>query len=560
MAKNREQYHQKWKIWSIVLLMLVWGGVGTPKAYAQATKRYLILLKDKAGTPYKTDQAQGFLSQRSLFRRAKQGIPVTSRDLPVTPSYVSAIAQTGAKVWYTSRWLNAVLIEANASVLARVQQLAFVKGVESSRSLDSEPSTEAVQSGAKAVQEDLPTLPYGNSLTQIQQLGVDKMHAKGYRGEGMMIAVFDNGFLNVNRTAHFRHLFSANKITATYDFVNRNTDVYDAGSHGANVLSTLAGRSDSALIGTAFNASFVLLHTEDDARETRIEEANWLVAAEYADSIGVDIISSSLGYYNFDDPTTDYQYADLTGNKALITRAADWAAGVGMVVLTAAGNEGNTAWRYVSVPADADSVLAVGAVNRLLNYVSFSSIGPTANGRIKPDVSAMGQGTVLYNPGGFLTSGNGTSYATPLLAGLVAGLWQAYPYLSAMQVIDIIKKSGHQAAAPNNQIGYGVPHFGRAEALVPKPLQVPAAPRSGFVVYPNPFVEGVDPIIQFDTPQGGASLRASLFDMSGRAIWSNELPHETHSLPFGSLHLSAGLYLLTLQRDGVVYTKPILKQ
>lgn len=556
MVKNkyiRQPYPRslKW-LWGIVFGLVL----NSSQAEAQV-RRYLVLLKDKAGTPFRLDKPQDFLSQRSVFRRAKQGIQITNRDLPVSPAYVSAIRQTGATVWYTSRWLNAVVIDANPNTLARVLQLSFVQGTEAGRSLDAQTSTTNSLKGIKEDLADLPPLNYGNSLTQIQMMGVDKMHSKGYRGEGMLVAVFDNGFLNVDRNTHFKHLFANKQIVATYDFVNRNPNVYDGGSHGANVLSTLAGRSDSALVGTAFSASFALFHTEEDARETRIEEVNWLVAAEAADSLGADIITSSLGYYSFDDPATDYRYADLTGNKALVTKAADWAAGVGMVVLNAAGNEGNSSWRYVSVPADADSILAVGSVNRLLNYVASSSVGPTADGRIKPDVAAMGQGTILFSPSGFVSSGSGTSYATPLVAGLVAGLWQAYPYLSAMQVIDIIKKSGHQANRPDNQLGYGVPHFERAEALVPKPLQVPASPKSGMLIYPNPFIEGTDPILRLSSE---APARVSLLNLAGHTLWNAELSEEQSNLPIGSMHLSPGVYLLSVQQANAHYVQPLIKQ
>lgn len=526
-------------------------------AFAQ-TKKYLVLLKDKNGTKFSVDKPQEFLSQRSIFRRQKQGISIKQRDLPVSATYLNGIKQTGAKVWYTSRWLNAVLVECNTSVLNTIKGLSYVQSIELNRSLDDVhlPNVEGKSGKMQVMDEATPN--YGNSLDQVKMLGADKMHQAGFRGEGMLIGVLDNGFLNVNKIDLFRPLFDQNRIVATYDFVNNNKDVYDEGSHGTNVLSTMAAFKESQLVGTAFKASYVLLHTENDYSETKVEEANWLVAAEYADSIGVDVINSSLGYSDFDDTNTNYTYADLTGNKALVTRAADWAAGVGMVVCVAAGNEGNKAWKYILTPADADSVLAVGAVDRTIRLASFSSLGPSADGRIKPDVAALGSGTTVVSTSGTVSAGSGTSFASPLLAGMVAGFWQAYPWLTAMEVMLYIRKAGHQAPKPDNLLGYGVPTFERAAALVPPLLHINDQNKGAIQLYPNPFGGTVAPLLTIKPPLTSLQFDATLSDLSGKKIWDGKVSVTNNELPFGSLN--SGFYLLNLQHPDYQQVIKVFKQ
>ncbi|WP_345241872.1 S8 family serine peptidase, partial [Nibrella saemangeumensis] len=388
-------------------------------------------------------------------------------------------------------WLNAVLIEATDPQLRAVQGLSFVKGLEfnaplANARLGMNSNTAAPYAVAAANRQETQTdkfgeiapLAYGASLDQVAQLGADQMHLKGYRGEGMLIAILDAGYRNADRVPFLQPLFQENRIVGTYDFVAKEYSVYEDDSHGLSVLSTIAGTSENMLYGTAFKSSFLLLRTEDGRSETRVEEANWLFGAEYADSTGADIINSSLGYNRFDGGVS-YAYEDLNGRTALASRAAQWAAEAGMVVVVSAGNEGNDPWRYISVPADAEQVLAIGAVNRQKVRAPFSSYGPAAGGRIKPDLAAVGWGTVLGSPGGTVVMGNGTSFAAPLVAGLAAGFWQAHPRLTAAQVIDCLRRSGSQYSTPDAELGFGIPTYERA-------VQV-AADKYSRSVSPNGF-------------------------------------------------------------------------
>lgn len=433
------------------------------QSFAQTKYKYLVLLNDKNNSPFSVNSPLTYLSQKSIDRRFKQGITIKTSDLPPNPAYLSDIQQTGATVIYKSRWMNAALVEATESQKNTILSLSFVKGIEFNRPLKQVRKNTVFD---KFAIENTESLNYGEATAQIQLLGADAMHDFGFHGEGMLIALLDDGFLNTNSSACLQHLFQNNKVVKVYDFVDNDNTVYTQGGHGTAVLSTMAGYIDNQMISPAFGVSVALFRTEDGASETPLEEANWLFGAEMADSLGVDIISSSLGYNTFNNPADNYTPAMMNGNTALSTRAADLATATGMVVVISAGNSGDDPnWQIITAPADADSVLSIGAVSRTGEYASFSSRGNTADGRIKPDVVAVGSGTALCNTSGNASTSSGTSFSAPLVAGLVAGFWQANPYLTAQEVTRCIRKSGHQFATPTIQLGYGYANFSRANIV-----------------------------------------------------------------------------------------------
>ena len=441
-------------------------------AFAQTKYKYLVLLKDKDGSPYSVNSPLVYLSQKAIDRRFKQGITIKTSDLPPNPTYISCIQQTGATVIYKSRWMNAVLVEASETQKNTILALPQVKGIEFNRPLK---KTRQTLFKDKFSEENTESLNYGDAAAQIQLLGADVMHNKGFHGEGVLVALLDDGFLNVNTSACLQHLVQQNKIVKVYDFVDNDNSVYSQGGHGTAVLSTMAGYIDNQMISPAFGVSVALFRTEDIASESPLEEANWLFAAEMADSLGVDIISSSLGYSTFDNSADNYTPALMDGKTALSTRAADLASERGIVVVISAGNSGNDAsWQIITAPADADSVLAIGAVTRTGNYASFSSRGNSADGRTKPDVVAVGSGTALCNTFGFASTSNGTSFSAPLVSGLVAGFWQANPHLTAQEVTRCIRKSGHQFASPTIQLGYGYANFSRANTVAKNEFSISA--------------------------------------------------------------------------------------
>ncbi|WP_234733359.1 S8 family serine peptidase [Tellurirhabdus bombi] len=546
---------------TILLLSLVLTLV-TTEIWAQTTSRkYLVLLTDKANSPYSIARPEQFLSVRSIQRRNKQNIALTERDLPVNPSYVSAIRAAGATVWFTSRWSNAVLIQSDEATLAKVQALPFVKGIENNRALGNvrasytlSPPTTATQnrSASKLDGMEGPT-SYGISTNQLVQIGVDKMHEKGFHGEGMLVAILDAGFRNANTMPYLQHLFQDNKIVGTYDFVRKESSVYEDDSHGLNVLSIMAGYSESQLIGPAYRASYLLLRTEEGGSEMPIEEANWLLGAEYADSTGADVINSSLGYTTFDDPAQNHTYKDLDGQTTLVSRAARWASEAGMVVVVSAGNEGASNWKYIAPPADVATVLAIGAVNVEGRKASFSSFGPTSDGRVKPDLVATGLGTVLGTPGGSIATGNGTSFSAPLVAALATGLWQAFPRLSAQQIIESLRQSGSQYGTPDAELGYGIPHFSRASTF--------ANEKFSFQIYPNPFTDADRLTVLWNELPLNQVMDATLTSVTGQVIWKQRYStDQVANLTLSPLRLAPGMYFLTLSNNAAQRTVKLLKQ
>ncbi|MDU0370114.1 S8 family serine peptidase [Hymenobacter endophyticus] len=467
------------------------GPPSTPTKTTGTVRKHLVYFKDKAGTPFSVAQPQAFLSTRAIQRRQRQNIAVLPRDLPVSPAYVQQVkAVSGAQVWYTSRWFNAAVVACDSATLLQVQALPCVRAAQTlNRGLPGIRKPKGEDTDQPPVLERGTRSQYGKAYTQAQMIGAVQMHDAGFRGEGMQIAVFDAGFPGVNTASAFSSIFQEQRLASTFNVVDKNTQVYTRNNHGTHCLSTIGGNESGSYIGTAPKATFRLFITEDAASEHPIEEANWLIAAEKADSAGVDVISSSLGYSTFDFPSIDYTYANMNGRTAISTRAATVAARVGMVVVSSAGNEGNGTWRYITAPADADSILTVGAVDSLSAVAGFSSRGPTADGRIKPNLAAMGVQTAIVSANGVVTRGNGTSYSCPVLAGMVAGFWQANPTLTAQQVISLLQRSGTRAATPNDEIGYGLPNFVRAYNLANPgtPLAAaPPAPRQNLLIYPNP--------------------------------------------------------------------------
>lgn len=546
-------------VFPIFLLILA-----SVSSFAQTdSKKYLLLLKDKTHSPYNLSNPSQFLSPRAVQRRLKQNIPLTTRDLPVDPAYVAAIRQSGAQVWYTSRWLNAVMVQTDAATLQNILQLSFVKGLEGNTSLGNgrrahtgrisggqslKNRTQVLpeKAGDRTLKTDAKPLLYGPSLDQVAMLGADQMHSKGYRGEGMLIAIFDAGFRDANKLSHFQHLFSDNRVLSTYDFVKKEVSVYEDDTHGAHVLGAMAGYQEGKLIGTAFQAQYILLRTEDASSESRIEEVNWLMGAEYADSAGVDVINSSLGYSTFDDPAQNYTYVDMNGSKTLITRAADWAASVGMLVVNSAGNEGGNSWQYIAAPADADSIIAVASVNKDRFRAFSSSKGPTVDRRVKPDLAAMGQGTVVSTSATGIITSSGTSFASPVLAGMAAGFWQAFPQLTNMQVIDYLKRSASQAVRPDSLLGYGIPNFTKASTLVELQRNL----NENSFIFPNPYAGGNDPQVWLGSFPRNRAYTATLADSAGKQLWTGQLTNELSPIPVSTLKLAPGYYFLSVFAEG----------
>lgn len=438
--------------------------VKVPKTY-----RYRVAFTDKKNNIYSLKRPEEFLSPKALERRRKYGIKVDKHDLPVTPVYVAYLRSKGLKVLHTSKWNNTAVVEtADTALVNRLPVLEFVSHTvklwESPDSVLIQPQTERHQ----FVFNSRDTLDhfYGHARQQVSMLGADRLHAAGFRGEGVTIAVIDGGFLNADCIEGLKDC----NILGTKNFVgDGKADVYAAQSHGTMVLSCIAADMPGSLVGTAPRASFYLLQSEDNDSENLVEEDNWCAAVEYADSLGADIVTSSLGYYEFDDPQASHKYHEQDGRTAINSRSASLAASRGLLVLNSAGNSGNDPWKKIGFPADAHDIITVGAVTPKLRNANFSSLGNTADGRIKPDVMALGQASWLLDQTGSVTVANGTSFSTPILCGAVACLLQACPDRRPEEIIRAVQLAGDNAEHPDNVYGYGVPDLWKAyEALTGK--------------------------------------------------------------------------------------------
>lgn len=428
---------------------------------------YRVTLIDKNGTPYSISSPESFLSLKSVQRRHRQGLAVDSTDLPVSPVYLKKISSYDLSIVGVSKWNNTVLVRSsNPQVLERLAWLPFVKStlrVWESRDSILEPTG---RSSIDSKFESWDTIHkhdiYGEGERQIKVVNGVKLHEAGFRGGGKVIAVIDAGFMNVDKIPAFGNV----RILGNHNFVvSSSNNVYKQMDHGTKALSTMAMNQPNVFVGTAPEASYWLLRSEDYDSENIVEEDYWAEAAEYADSVGVDIISSSLGYHHFDDSTVNHHYYEQDGKTALISRTASMLAKKGIVCVNSAGNDGMGSWKRINFPADARDILTVGSVTYQGLNSPFSSVGPTADGRIKPDVMAIGSSTSVVSGSGTIQHNNGTSFSCPTIAGMVACLWQALPDKTAEQIIDLVRQAGNNAEHPDNIYGYGVPDFWKAYQL-----------------------------------------------------------------------------------------------
>jgi subtilisin family serine protease len=441
-----------------------------------APDRYRVEFTDKKHNVYTISQPQNFLSERALQRRERQGIAVSQADLPVSVCYIDSLKQLGFEVLNSSRWFNSATIRSSQENLEKLNHVSFIKHTPVIQKEKVQDTT--VDKGydfktsfsflfRKKNEEEAgpkynaPVEYYGMAADQVGMMNGQALHDRGFRGKGMLVAVIDGGFYKVMELSGFDSLRNSGRLRETKNFTPDFDTNTSENNHGTNVLSIIASNLPGRMIGSAPDADYVLLRSEEINHEYIVEEDNWIAAVEYADSIGVDLITSSLGYTTFDDVSQNHSYCELDGRTIRASQAAAMAAGKGMIVCVSAGNDGETNWKYISVPADADSVITIGAVDREARYASFSSKGYTSDKRIKPDLVAMGKETAYQHSIGNINTGNGTSYSTPLLAGLITCLWQAFPDKSNMEIMDMLKRSASHFQEPDSLYGYGIPDFSK---------------------------------------------------------------------------------------------------
>lgn len=485
--------------------------------------RYWISFTDKNNSPYSLDQPLEFLSQRALDRRALHGVDVSEQDLPVNPQYVDSIANSASgRIVNVSRWFNGMMyFTTDSAMIDSIRMFSFVREVRSLNGGTPNPKVvEKFPDEPKALELNAYYHAYyGAAYNQIAHHNGMWLHDDGYTGRDMRIAVMDAGFTNAHAIEAHQKVFEEQRVLGEKDVILGDVWVFNGSNHGTYVWSTMAGNVPGVYVGTAPDASYYLLRTEDPSREYVMEEYAWVVGAEYADSAGADIINSSLGYTIFEDASQNHTYADMDGNTTVAAIGADIAASKGMIVVTSAGNSGEAPWYYISTPADADSILTVGAVDTNAVYVEFSSKGPSADGDVKPNVAAQGGRALAVSPFGEVVAVNGTSFSSPITAGLVACLWQAHPDKTNMEIIDAIERSASLYETPNDFVGHGVPDFYLAHLLLSGESKTNEDDRL-LTVYPNPMQDYLRVLFYSAAAQDGV---LEIFDPTGRLVFSKAL-------------------------------------
>ncbi|MFH0756211.1 MAG: S8 family peptidase [Bacteroidota bacterium] len=516
---------------------------------------YWIYFTDKNDNGTRIDLPGDFLSERSVNRRAWQGLAVNHTDEPVTRAYVDELKAMGVQVRHVSRWLNGLaMVNASEQLYREVLEKPFVDTI-AWEPADDDVWFPPVPSGTRfdPPLESPPVFDYGIATEQVRQLDMEILHQEGYTGGGVWIAVLDAGFRNVDTLPSFRSMISDGRLLGTRNYVNDTSVFHLVNNHGMYVLSIMGAHLGGQMVGTAPHANYFLCATENVFKETMIEEIAWIEAAEYMDSLGFDVFNTSLGYFDFDGTQYDYTYLDMDGKTSFISRASSMLASKGIVGCQSAGNEGRDSWYRIIAPADALDILSAGAVNSEALIATFSSRGPSWDGRVKPELVAMGSGTGIQYIDGSFGRGSGTSFSAPLLTGSVASLWQAYPDLPAKELIYRIRGTGDRFHHPDNTYGFGIPSFARAFWEISSIRESKVYGR--LEIYPNPGRDHVQINLPGSEP---GQYTLTCYDMSGRRIIT-ELVHLPGELTRTG-ELKPGVYILEVITSTSMYHARLIKQ
>lgn len=540
-------------------LLLLMGYMFSVKAQI-APDKYWVQFTDKNNSPYSINNPEEFLSDRAIQRRIDYNIAIDNYDIPVNPSYIQAVAGKGAIILNPSKWLNGVTVETSSpSVISAIEELPFVQNV---RTLQDDEMKQIIKEKTFFSNEFMTNSKnidyrshYGSAHPQINQLNGIGLHEMGFQGQGMWVGICDGGFDYVDRHEVFVDMYENNRLLGTKDFVYKNGNVYTESSHGTSCLGLMAANLPDKYVGTAPMASYFLCRTENVNSENIIEEYNWVSAAEFLDSLGIDVISTSLGYITFDIPQWNYVYEDLDGETAVITIGSEIACSRGILCVTSAGNEGANDYPYIGVPADGENVLAVGAVGGNGQRAYFSSIGPTSDGRTKPDVMAHGYGVTVPTPYDGYYDGSGTSYSCPVLAGMTTCLWQANKQLPASAIRDALRQNSDNFTNPNNEYGYGIPDFMAAFETLSLEKNDDFVINSLISIYPNPSNENVDVKIK-----AGIEVGVRIYNQIGKLLYDNVINDKSSFDLSGFLsRLDKGLYLVNVNSNDKMQTIKFIK-
>ena len=535
-------------------LLLVFAILFIQQGFAQSQDAW-VFFADKENVAESLANPILIMTQEAIDRKTLQGTTIDERDVPVNEDYVSQIKNaSGITVKSKSKWFNCVHVFGSQSNIEALLDLSFVTNVEyADKDLNLFPGAPIENKFAIEEASQRINYNYGDAANQIEMLSGDYLHELDYTGEGMIVAVLDAGFPTINTNPGFQKMRDEDRILGTYDFEARTENVDGTSSHGFNTSSDIGGFLQDEFVGTAPQASFYFFVTEYGPTETPAEESWWVEALERSDSLGVDVVNTSLGYQDFDNPNYDHSYEDLDGQTTFSARGANIAFEKGMVLVTSAGNDGG-GFTYVGTPGDSPGMLTIGAVNSSGNYASFSSIGPTVDGRIKPDVMAQGSSSAIISTSGNVDFSSGTSFSSPIMAGVVTCLWQSRPEVPNGHLMQVIRESAHLYNNPTDEMGYGIPNFEDAYIALQELGVEDEFLMSNFALYPNPVSSKVN--ISF--PEGVSNATITIYSILGNEVLTSEISRNSNSVNMEALN--AGMYIASISSNNKQISFKLIKE
>lgn len=515
----------------------------------------LVFFADKENVEASIANPISILTQEAIDRKALHNIPIDERDVPLNENYKSTVAsQTGITVYSKSKWMNAVYVRGTKANIDNLRDLEFVTEIEfMNKNFNLPFQPRQVKDKFEIEYQQRPEYNYGASQHQIEMISVDDLHEQGYTGAGITVAFLDNGYPRVLSNRAYEAMRNEGRLLGYYDFVDREENYLGTGTHGANTLSTSAANLDGEFVGTAPDASYYLFITEDGRQESPVEEAYWVEALERADSLGVYVTNTSLGYQDFDKSSYDYTYADMDGQTTIGARGANHGHDKGMLNVVSAGNSA-LGFGYITSPADAPGALTIGAVDANENYGWFSSFGPTYDGRVKPDVMAQGVDAAIVNQYGDVSYSNGTSFSSPIIAGSVASLWQAAPHLKNSEIMQAIRESASLYNNPTDEMGYGIPDFSYALGLVLQMKVEDQLQETLFALYPNP----VQNEINISFPKSASSATFVLYNVLGKKVMEKAITPMANTIDVSQM--SSGIYIASITSNNKTTSFKIIKE
>tara|TARA_B110000503_G_scaffold26105_1_gene41146 strand:- start:6438 stop:8057 length:1620 start_codon:yes stop_codon:yes gene_type:complete len=516
----------------------------------------LVFLTDKEDVAASIANPISILTQDAIDRKTLQSTPIDARDVPVNEDYITQLKNSpGISVYAKSKWMNAVYVRGTQNDIEDLITAGFVSSVEfMDKSLNFRPGGTIPDKFAIENQQSRIIYNYGDAANQTTMIRADYLHEQDFTGDGMVVAVLDSGFPNVLNNPAFSSIVAQDRLLGTYDFALRQENVDGTGSHGARTFSDIGGFILDQFVGTAPEASFYLFRTEYGPTENPVEEAWWVEALERADSLGVDVVNTSLGYRAYDNAAYDHSYEDLDGQTTIGARGANHAFDKGMILVTSAGNGGSSSFPTVGTPGDSPGMLTIGAVDSDGDYVSFSSIGPTVDGRVKPDVMAQGLNAAVVSQNGTVSTGSGTSFSSPIMAGAVASLWQARPEIPNGQIMQVVRESAHLFNNPTDEMGYGIPNFEDALTILLTLGLEDQLRAEQFALYPNPVKTSVN--VSF--PNGVTEADVSLYNIIGEQILTVKISNVTNWINLSEL--GSGMYFATIKSNSKTNSFKLIKE